>query len=161
MEDREEIGAAAYYKIFKGAYVKAYVSLGDQEDHAGSYVKRQSLVYPGDTYPWQDGDGTPGSEENTRKSPVGVQERIIKQTIKVTKDIDTIYQNQNGQTEGTATKLPNFRFKTYLKSNLQSLYRDQDGEITWLDKKGNEIDIAAMLQDLSRIGSTNPYQGTA
>lgn len=43
--------------------------------------------------------------------------------------------------------LPNFRFKTYLKSNLQSLYRDQDGEITWLDKKGNEIDIAAMLQN--------------
>lgn len=142
----EEIGAAAYYKIFKGAYVKTYLSLGDQEDHAGSYVKRQSLVYPGDTCPWQDGDGTPGSEGNTRKSPVGVQERIIKQTIKVTKDIDILYQNQNGQTEGTATKLPNFRFKTYLKSNLQSLYRDQDGKITWLDKKGNVIDIAAMLQ---------------
>lgn len=142
----DEVGAAAYYKIFKGAYVKAYRSIQDQEDHNGSYVKRQSLVYPGDLHPWQDGEGTPGSEGNTRKSPVGVQERIIKQTVKIVKDIDTVFQKQNGQTEGTATKLPNFRFKTYLKSNLQGLYRDQDGKITWLDKKGNVIDIAAMIQ---------------
>ena len=143
----DEVGAAAYYKIFKGAYVKAYRSIQDQEDHNGSYVKRQSLVYPGDLHPWQDGEGTPGSEENTRKSPVGVQERIIRQTVKVVKDIDTVFQKQNGQTEGTETKLPNFRFKTYLKSNLTSLYRDADGEVVWLDKKGNPVEIQELIRN--------------
>lgn len=37
----------------------------------------------------------------------------------------------------TASKIPEFRFKAYLKSNLERLYRDNDGNITWQDRNGN------------------------
>ena len=33
----------------------------------------------------------------------------------------------------------NFRFKAYLKSNLERLYRKADGTITWVDRNGNEM----------------------
>ncbi|MDO5304584.1 MAG: zinc ribbon domain-containing protein, partial [bacterium] len=33
----------------------------------------------------------------------------------------------------------NFRFKAYLKSNLERLYREADGTITWNDRNGNEM----------------------
>lgn len=35
--------------------------------------------------------------------------------------------------------IPDFRFKAYLKSNLERLYRDEDGNITWLDRNGNPM----------------------
>ena len=38
-------------------------------------------------------------------------------------------------------KLDNFRYKTYLKSNLERLFRDNDGNVIWLDRSGNEIDV--------------------
>lgn len=37
--------------------------------------------------------------------------------------------------------MPGFRFKIYLKSNLESLYRDEAGEVCWVDQKGNPISI--------------------
>ena len=37
--------------------------------------------------------------------------------------------------------MDNFRFKIYLKSNLERLYRDETGGIIWQDRKGNETDI--------------------
>ena len=33
----------------------------------------------------------------------------------------------------------NFRFKAYLKSNLERLYRDEDGHIVWMDRNGNTM----------------------
>uniref|UniRef100_UPI0006D1B747 hypothetical protein n=1 Tax=Clostridium sp. NkU-1 TaxID=1095009 RepID=UPI0006D1B747 len=35
----------------------------------------------------------------------------------------------------------NFRFKVYLKSNLERLYRDNDGNVIWQDRLGNEINV--------------------
>lgn len=37
--------------------------------------------------------------------------------------------------------MDNFRFKVYLKSNLERLYRDNDGNIIWQDRLGNEINV--------------------
>ncbi len=83
----------------------------------GSYIKPVVLSYPGQN--WTYGDG------GTRIRPVGVQERSIKQKIKVVKNTE-------------AGVLNNFRFKTYLKSNLKRLYRSEDGTVVWQDRKGNE-----------------------
>lgn len=33
----------------------------------------------------------------------------------------------------------NFRFKAYLKSNLERLYRDEEGHIVWMDRNGNTM----------------------
>lgn len=42
--------------------------------------------------------------------------------------------------EGEQAKtIPNFRFKAYLKSNLERLYRDQDGKVVWMDRNGNTM----------------------
>ena len=41
--------------------------------------------------------------------------------------------------DNSTSVLPNFRFKAYLKSNLERLYRDNDGNITWLDRNGNAL----------------------
>ena len=37
-----------------------------------------------------------------------------------------------------AEAVDNFRFKAYLKSNLQNLFRDENGTVIWQDRKGTE-----------------------
>ena len=44
-------------------------------------------------------------------------------------------ENRDESTES----IGNFRFKAYLKSNLERLYRKTDGTITWVDRNGNEM----------------------
>ena len=39
----------------------------------------------------------------------------------------------------SAADIPNFRFKAYLKSNLERLYRDDDGNVIWMDRNGNTM----------------------
>ena len=39
----------------------------------------------------------------------------------------------------SAADIPNFRFKAYLKSNLERLYRDEDGNVIWMDRNGNTM----------------------
>ncbi len=90
------------------------------------------LVYPGQVSASQDGAGVPG--KGTRLAPVGVGERIISQSVKVIKTV-----NRTDGVSGGA--VPNFRFKAYLKSNLERLYRDAEGNVVWLDRQGNVIDI--------------------
>ncbi|MGL5437497.1 MAG: SpaA isopeptide-forming pilin-related protein [Lachnospiraceae bacterium] len=149
----DRIGGAVYYLRVAGAEAKAYLNYADHNITGdNSYIKAVSLLYPGDTYSWQDGTGKPGL--NTRINPVGVQERVIKQQIKVFKAIDqTTYENADSF--GTVHRdwfsenfsipqsdtIDNFRFKIYLKSNLEHLYRDQDGTVIWQDRNGNPIDI--------------------
>ena len=58
-----------------------------------------------------------------------VLERPIKQKVKVVKYIKE------------EEAIGNFRFKIYLKSNLERLFCSKNGEIRWTDKKGNEINI--------------------
>lgn len=116
-----------------------------------------TLTRPAADQPWQDG--------NTREEPVAVLERPIQQKVKIVKDIsvneegkyednsfagsgheDGFIQN-GGDTEDNAAYRPNFRFKIYLKSNLEQLYRDELGNIEWQDRNGNIVDIAAYRAD--------------
>lgn len=138
----------------KQAYVKqsyfTYLPLSQNDD---SYVMYITLTRPAADQPWQDG--------NTRVDKVGVLQRPIQQKVKIVKDIsinedgkyedntfagsgheDSFTQNGGG-TEDNAAYRPNFRFKIYLKSNLEQLYRDEEGKIDWQDRNGNIIDIAA------------------
>lgn len=66
---------------------------------------------------------------DTGLAPVQVLERPVRQRVKVVKDVDS------GETLG------NFRFKIYLRSNLERLYCDEDGAITWTDKNGTAVDV--------------------
>lgn len=153
----EEMGSASYYLNVRYAKAKAYLNYADLSAMGdSSYVKGATLSYPGQDYIWQDGEDRPGT--NTREKPVPLQERAIKQQIKITKTLDKkSYNNTNpysevhedwwtglfGSTGQEAGKMENFRFKTYLKSNLMRLYRDEAGAVTWQDRKGNETDILA------------------
>ncbi len=137
----DSIPVAEYYVLSKKVYVKPYADstailslLG-----AGSYVKTAELVYPG-----QDAVDT---SAGTVEVPINVYERPIRQAVKVGKDIwldadensdntgDSYRNNTYDVTE--VSKLTNFRFKAYLKSNLERLYRQADGTITWTDENGN------------------------
>ena len=133
-------GSGAY--SVKQAYVKqsyfTYLPLSQNDD---SYVMYITLMRPAADQPWQDG--------NTRVDKVGVLQRPIQQKVKIVKDIsineagkyedntfagsgheDGFTQNGGG-TEDNAAYRPNFRFKIYLKSNLEQLYRDEEGKIDW------------------------------
>lgn len=160
----QTMGSGAYYLHVKHARVQAFL---DYENLAlvgdSSFVKQAELVYPGQQHIWQDGAEVPGT--NTRTNPIAVQERPLKQQVKVTKTIDEkSYNNtssyakvhedwwtklfggftgESDRTGPVAKKLDNFRFKIYLKSNLERLYRDPDGAVLWQDRKGNTIDILA------------------
>ena len=151
------MSAAAYYLQVKDADVHAYLNYADRMvGSANSFVQPITLIYPGQEFVWQDGSGRPGT--NTRVQPVGVEERVIRQQMKVTKIIDEkSYNNTSSYTEvhedwwtklfggffgvdNRAKRMENFRFRTYLKSNLERIYRDEEGHITWQDNKGNETD---------------------
>ena len=85
---------------------------------------------------------------NTRTAPLLVYERPIRQKIKVAKDIQTnpdgSYANNTYDVEAVQ-KAANFRFKAYLKSNLERLYRDEEGNVAWLDRNGNELSYTEVI----------------
>ena len=55
-------------------------------------MKRISLVYPGQNAVWQDGEGRPGSGTSTE--PLALEERGIRQRVRVSKTIEkTSYRN--------------------------------------------------------------------
>ncbi len=101
------------------------------------------------------------ADGGTRVNKTSVVERPIMQKVKITKDIslkeDGTYENNTyagtghedrytlggGGTEDNAKYLKNFRFKVYLKSNLERLYRSEDGVVSWQDRNGNMVDIQA------------------
>lgn len=47
--------------------------------------------------------------------------------------------NGGSSPDETPESIGNFRFKAYLKSNLERLYRDGDGNVTWMDRNGNTM----------------------
>lgn len=153
-------GTSMFYSDYlinqQGAGASAHGAVLSEED---SYAELLSLTYPGQISPWQDGTGIPG--KGTRLTPIPLQERIIKQSVKVTKalvtDEDGTYPNNTNRIHGdwftkifggflnggiTAKEMSNFRFKIYLKNNLKRLYRDEEGTVVWTDRRGDEIDIA-------------------
>ncbi len=130
-EAGDTIGYGGYVLQALGACVQIYLDHESQTMAGfGLYVKPVSLVYPGQSYVYQDGAVRPG--EGTRKNPIGVQQRVISQSVKVTKAIES----EDGKV------MDNFRFKIYLISNLERLFRDEDGNVVWMDRKGREIQPA-------------------
>jgi len=53
------------------------------------------------------------------------------------------------------TKIPDFRFKVYLKSNLERLYRNEDGNVVWLDRNGNAL--TPQYQDTNNDGNYDTF----
>ena len=138
----------------KQAYInQSYFVSRPVQREADSYIQNITLTPPSYDQPWQDG--------NMRREPANVMERPVMQKIKIVKDIlveedgkygdntfadsghEDYFTQNGGGIEDTASYRPNFRFKIYLKSNLEQLYRTEDGEVEWLDRNGNTVDIAA------------------
>lgn len=146
--------SASYYLHVKKALAKAYLDASNRNlTGENSYLIPAELVYPGQEKVRQDA--------GTRKTPGQVFERVIRQRVKIVKDIRTMpdggYAHNTNEaaghkdsfTEGPGGKkgagaLANFRFKVYLKSNLERLYRNDEGEIVWLDQNGEETDPFAV-----------------
>ena len=121
----------------------------------GSYVKYALLLYPGQYAVYQD--------DGTRLEPVIVEERVIKQAIKVTKDIaldsyeynsyeihrdpfTVLFGGYNGKEE-TKT-LPGFFFKLYLRSDLIAtgkLETKEDGSYDYESFFKENLEYAATL----------------
>ena len=128
------------------------ISVSPNLSGAGTYIEAVTLRYDKNQL-YADG--------GTRNNSISVVERPIMQKVKITKDIevntDGTYDNNTyaatghedhftesgGGTGANAAYLKNFRFKTYLKSNLERLYRAEDGTVTWQDRNGNTVDINA------------------
>lgn len=121
----------------------------------GSYLKFPVLLYPGQYEVYEDA--------GTRKEPVLVLERVIKQAIKVTKDIaldsyehntyeihrdpfTVLFGGYNG-TQETKT-LPGFFFKLYLRSDLEEtgkLMKKEDGSYDYEAFFKENLDAASGL----------------
>ena len=124
-------------EITRFAEAAVSVTTEKQALDEGSYVKQAVLLYPGQYDIYED--------DGTRITPIIVLERVIKQAIKVTKDIaldsyeynnyeihrdpfTVLFGGYNGKQE--AKTLPGFFFKLYLRSDLEStgkLKRNPDG----------------------------------
>lgn len=133
------------------------------------YIQNIELKYPGDEYLYQDGMGKPGTGTLKKQiivedRPISQRVRILKDietnedgtynkntydthkdnfreylnTLTKTPDFLTSLNNNNIENLSNK-KIPNFKFKMYLKSNLERLYRNENGDITWVDRNGNEI----------------------
>lgn len=134
----EQVPYNRYLVEAAGAGVSAQASV--PAISAGSYIVAKALVYPGQLAVYQDG--------GTREKPLLVLERVIKQSIRITKDISqasydhvntygslhndplTVLLGLFGVTGGQGTKqLSQFKFKLYLKRNLEAIYVDGNGAI--------------------------------
>lgn len=135
-----------------GQYAAEHVNIGAAPSMAeeGSYLTEISLGNQDSRTVILDG--------NTGAAPAAVYERPIRQKIKVIKDIQTepdgTYAHNTYQAE-EVRKAANFRFKAYLKSNLERLYRDEEGKITWLDRNGNELSYTEVISSVFPAHSNN------
>ena len=71
-----------------------------------------------------------------------------------TKDLLTNLLNGDVKDQ-SASKIPGFRFKAYLKSNLERLYRDENGTIVWLDRNGNAL--SPQYKDTNNDGNYDTF----
>lgn len=146
----DEIGYVQYLMLFGEASVSVSLQAGEGADD--SYIVAKHLVYRGQDKVSEDGD--------SKKMPVQVLERPIKQKVKMIKDIrmdpdGTYHQNSYGIHEDlfqdSLKAVPNFRFRIYLKSNLERLWRNREGTVMWLDKNGDSVDISEYRQNFPEL----------
>lgn len=120
-----------YEDVFAGGRTGLSVSVKPSMDVTGTYIRPVVLSYPGQTQIYEDA--------GTRAEPVSVSERVIQQKTEVVKTIE-----QEEPEESAA--MGNFRFKIYLKSNLERLYRDEAGTIVWVDRNGQALSQQEQLE---------------
>lgn len=136
------------------------------EQESGSYLKFPVLFYPGQYEIYED--------NGTRKEPVIMLERVIKQAIEVKKDIaldsyehntyeihrdpfTVLFGGYNG-TQETKT-LPGFFFKLYLRSDLEKtdkLMKKEDGSydyVTFFKENPDAASELAIEWDLEKYDS--------
>lgn len=138
------MGSASYFIHVKKARARACLDADTMEMQGeNSYVVQADLSYPGQEKLYED--------QKTRTYPSQVFERPIRQRVKIFKDIytnpDGTYDNNTYGADETEAE-PGFQFKAYLKSNLERLYRDEEGTIVWMDRNGNELPYENMLHSL-------------
>ena len=137
-----------------------------EEMEAGTYVKYKILTY-NSQHDVFSGDETRINPIKVMERPIRQQVKVIKniQTNPdgsyvddtysavhkenlsadgynrwYTKAADWLTNLINGDSGKESTeKIDNFRFKAYLKSNLERLYRDENGNVIWLDRNGNVL----------------------
>ena len=152
----EELPYSQYLTDIAGAGVSALAAVPPLDE--GSYVVFQALNYPGQNQPVQ--------EAGTGSGPLQVLQRVIKQSVKVTKDISqSSYDGVNtygsvhndpltvllglfnggGSSQG-AKLLNQFKFKAYLKSNLENIFVDSAGNII-----SEDIGTADFKGDVQKI----------
>ena len=135
----ERMPCNQYLTNIAGAGVSAYAAIPPLDE--GSYIVYQALHYPGQKQPVQDA--------GTGSRPLQVLQRVIKQSVKITKDISqssydgvntygAVHNDPltvllglfNGGSSSQGAKLLNqFKFKAYLKSNLENIFVDSSGTI--------------------------------
>lgn len=118
-----------YADIFAGNRTGLSVSAIPSMNTSGTYIQTVHLVYPGQNVVYEDA--------GTRKEPAVVLERIIKEKVKVTKTLEN-HESEFVPADG-------FRFRIYLKSNLERMYRNNAGEILWLDRDEQELSMDEIL----------------
>ena len=152
----EELPYSQYLTDIAGVGVSAFAAVPPLDE--GSYVVFQALNYPGQNQPVQ--------EAGTGSGPLLVLQRVIKQSVKVTKDISqSSYDGVNtygavhndpltvllglfkgdGSSQG-AKLLSQFKFKAYLKSNLENIFVDSAGSII-----SEDIGTADFKGDVQKI----------
>lgn len=146
----DSIGYVQYLMRFGNGSVSVSVSDGMGADD--TYIVTKRLVYRGQNKVSEDGDSS--------MIPIQVLERPIKQKVKVVKDIQTApdgtYHNNSYEIHGDLFQaglraIPNFRFRIYLKSNLERLYRNEAGEVFWQDKDGKPVNIEEYRGDFPEL----------
>lgn len=131
--------------VFREAGLSVVVPFELSDTVAGSYVKTVTLSYPGQTIIMQDA--------GTLETPIIVQERVIKQALRITKTIakDSYENNSYGVAE--KNKMPDFSFKVYLISDLADvgLSVNQDGTYDYrkffAENKESEKNLACMIDE--------------
>lgn len=130
---KDQVGYGRFL-LMSGAEVSAFRRDDRAEaDEKNTYIRKIALEYEDEETAWEDG--------GTRESPVQVLERPIRQKIRIRKSVVSHEDNTYPAEEPAA--LPGFQFKLYLKSNLERLYRDENGTVVWLDRDGKETDPRA------------------
>lgn len=185
--DGEEMYYNDYLIHVRGAGVSACPPVKEQD---ASYIRYQSLSYPGQMQVSQDG--------NTGEYPVQVLERVIKQPIKVTKDISQeSYEKNNtyrihrdpftvlfGGYHGAGKKyVPGFQFKVYRLSELEEaaelpkkadgtydfeeFFENKENEALWMDlaldwdRPEYDIDHDPTTLHANQGSGTEPFYGTS
>lgn len=115
------------YLLQSGAEVRVVLS-GDRGEEPGdhTFIQRAELQSQDQEVPWEDG--------GTRTEPVQVLERPIRQKVRIRKTIASHEDNTYPVPEPSS--LPGFQFKIYLRSNLERLCRDGEGNIVFIDRNG-------------------------